>query len=255
MKLLVSVVDAAEARLAVAGGVDIVDAKNPAEGSLGAPAPGVIAQVRDVVPAEMAAERGDRRPALPPGHRRARRGRRGPVGCGVRQARPLGRRLDRRTSPRSCAPRRPRSTATRRWSPSPTPTPRACRARPLAPSELVAAARAAGVSGCLIDTAIKDGRGLLSWLGADALAELVAEAHDAGLEIALAGELRAEDLPTVRATGADIAGVRSAACREGRRTAAIDPPRIAELRAVCAAPRRRSDGSRRQPWVVPANDV
>ena len=39
MRLLVSVVDAAEARLAVAGGVDIVDVKNPAEGSLGAPAP------------------------------------------------------------------------------------------------------------------------------------------------------------------------------------------------------------------------
>ena len=95
--------------------------------------------------------------------------------------------------------------------------------RPLAPAELVAAAREAGLSGCLIDTAIKDGRGLLSWLGADALAELVAEAHGAGLEIALAGELRAEELVAVRATGADIAGVRSAACRDGRRTAALDP--------------------------------
>ena len=56
----------------------------------------------------------------------------------------------------------------------------------------------------------------------------------AGLELALAGELRAEDLPTVRATGADIAGVRSAACVEGRRTAALDPARIAQLREVCA---------------------
>ena len=36
MRLLVSVVDAAEARLAMAGGVDVVDVKNPAEGSLGA---------------------------------------------------------------------------------------------------------------------------------------------------------------------------------------------------------------------------
>ena len=36
MRLLVSVVDAAEARLALAGGVDVVDVKNPAEGSLGA---------------------------------------------------------------------------------------------------------------------------------------------------------------------------------------------------------------------------
>jgi uncharacterized protein (UPF0264 family) len=106
--------------------------------------------------------------------------------------------------------------------------------RPLRPSQLVAAARQAGVSGCLIDTAIKDGSGLLSWLDADALAELVADAHGAGLEMALAGELRAEDLPAVRATGADIAGVRSAACRDGRRTAALDPARIARLRTVCA---------------------
>ena len=48
MKLLVSVIDEAEARLAVAGGVDVVDVKNPAEGSLGAPAPAVIEQVRRV---------------------------------------------------------------------------------------------------------------------------------------------------------------------------------------------------------------
>ena len=46
MKLLVSVIDAAEERLAVTGGVDIVDVKNPAEGSLGAPVPGVFARVR-----------------------------------------------------------------------------------------------------------------------------------------------------------------------------------------------------------------
>jgi uncharacterized protein (UPF0264 family) len=105
--------------------------------------------------------------------------------------------------------------------------------RPLPPPELVAAARRAGVAGCLLDTAIKDGRGLLAWLAPGALAALVDEAHAAGLEMALAGALRAEDLPAVRATGADIAGVRSAVCRGGRRTAALDPSRIAGLRELC----------------------
>jgi (5-formylfuran-3-yl)methyl phosphate synthase len=52
MRLLVSVTDAAEACVAVEAGVDVVDVKNPAEGSLGAPAPGVIERVREVVPAE-----------------------------------------------------------------------------------------------------------------------------------------------------------------------------------------------------------
>ena len=50
MKLLVSVVDAGEARAAAAAGADVVDVKNPAEGSLGAPSPAVIAAVRAAVP-------------------------------------------------------------------------------------------------------------------------------------------------------------------------------------------------------------
>src|SRR5262245_25354593 len=52
MRLLVSVTDAGEARVAVEGGVDIVDVKNPAEGSMGAPPPRVIEEVREVVPPE-----------------------------------------------------------------------------------------------------------------------------------------------------------------------------------------------------------
>jgi (5-formylfuran-3-yl)methyl phosphate synthase len=234
MKLLVSVVDAAEARLAVAGGVDVVDVKNPAEGSLGAPAPGVIAAVRDVLPAglPLSAALGDL-PALP----------------GTAALAALG-------AARSGAD----YVKLGLWGPSSVPEAmavlRAARAAvdaatrvvavayadaarvpsgPLPPSELVAAAREAGVDGCLLDTAVKDGRRLLEWLDQDALARFAADAHQAGLEVALAGELRAEDLPVVRAAGADIAGVRSAACRDGRRTAALDPERIARLRAVCAA--------------------
>src|SRR3954468_16318511 len=50
MRLLVSVVDASEARAAAAAGAHIVDVKNPAEGSLGAPTPAVIERVRAAVP-------------------------------------------------------------------------------------------------------------------------------------------------------------------------------------------------------------
>ena len=53
MRLLVSVVDADEARAAAAAGADIVDVKNPAEGSLGAPSPAVIERVRAAVPPEL----------------------------------------------------------------------------------------------------------------------------------------------------------------------------------------------------------
>jgi (5-formylfuran-3-yl)methyl phosphate synthase len=235
MKLLVSVVDAAEAQLAVAGGVDVVDVKNPVEGSLGAAAPGVIAQVREALPAELplSAAIGDL-PSLPGTAALAALGavrsgaayvKLGLWGPSIREDAVALLRAARDAVDGDAA-----VVAVGYADGARMP------GRPLPPSELVAAARQAGVSGCLLDTAIKDGRGLLSWLASDALAGLVAEAHGAGLEMALAGELRAEDLPAIRATGADIAGVRSAACREGRRTGALDPSRIARLREVCATP-------------------
>jgi uncharacterized protein (UPF0264 family) len=232
MRLLVSVTDAAEARVAVEAGVDIVDVKNPAEGSLGAPVPGVIERVREVVPAErpVSAAIGDL-PELPGTAALAAVG---AARCGAEYVK-VG-----------------------LWG---TPTVEAAVAvlravreavdggavvvaaayadaervpgGPLPPRALVAAARQAGVGGCLLDTAVKDGRGLFAWLSPEELVALVAEGHAAGLEMALAGALRAEDLSVVRATGADIAGVRAAACRDGRRTAPLDAEQIERLRTVC----------------------
>ena len=49
MRLLVSVVSAAEARRALAGGADIIDVKDPSEGALGAPAPRVLSEVVEAV--------------------------------------------------------------------------------------------------------------------------------------------------------------------------------------------------------------
>jgi uncharacterized protein (UPF0264 family) len=229
MRLLVSVVDAAEARLAVAGGVDVVDVKNPAEGSLGAPSPRVIAAVRSEVPPELpvSVALGDL-PALPGTAALAAVGaarsgaayvKVGLWGTSTEDAAVAVLRAAREGGVPVIAGAY--ADAERVDS------------RPFGPRALVAAAQRAGVTGCLLDTAVKDGRGLFEWLDPDSLAALVAEAHDAGLEIALAGALRAEDLPAVRDTGADIAGVRSAACQDGRRTAPIDPARIARLRELC----------------------
>jgi (5-formylfuran-3-yl)methyl phosphate synthase len=233
MRLLVSVVDAAEARLAVAGGVDVVDVKNPAEGSLGAPVPDVIAQVRAVVPGEMALSVaiGDL-PSLPGtaalAALGAARSGAGYVKVGLWGSSTTEEAVAVLRAVREAVDGVAAVVAVTYADAARVPS------RPLLPRRLVAAASLAGVTGCLLDTSIKDGRGLLSWLDAAELERLVAEAHAAGLEMALAGQLRAEDLPALRASGADIAGVRSAACHEGRRTAPLDPERIALLRAVCA---------------------
>jgi (5-formylfuran-3-yl)methyl phosphate synthase len=231
VKLLVSVTDAAEAELAVAGGVDVVDVKNPAEGSLGAPAPDVLARVRAAVPAglPLSAALGDL-PALPGTAALAALGA-ARCGAGYVKIGLLGCSTEDQavavlTAARTAVDGAAAVVAVTYADGARVPS------RPLPPPALIAAAARARVHGCLLDTAVKDGRGLLRWLDPDALAALAGAAHAAGLELGLAGELRADDLPAIRATGADVAGVRSAACRDGRRDAPLDPDRIARLREL-----------------------
>jgi uncharacterized protein (UPF0264 family) len=107
--------------------------------------------------------------------------------------------------------------------------------RPIAPAELIQAAALAGVSGCLLDTAVKDERSLTTWYTIAELTELVERAHAAGLTFGAAGRLGIADLARLRSTGADVAGVRSAVCGAGRRTAALSYARVRAAVAACAA--------------------
>jgi (5-formylfuran-3-yl)methyl phosphate synthase len=233
MRLLVSVIDADEARVAVDAGVDIVDVKNPAEGSLGAPGPGVIGQVREVVPPErpVSAAIGDL-PNLPGTAALAALGA-ARSGAAYLKVGLWGTSVTDQAVAVLRAVRDAVDGGTAVIAAAYADAERVAGA-PLPPGHVVEAARRAGVRGCLLDTAIKDGRGLFDWLTPKALEELVGAGHAAGLEMALAGALREEDLELVRATGADIAGVRAAACRDGRRAAPLDAERIGRLRAVCA---------------------
>jgi uncharacterized protein (UPF0264 family) len=224
MKLLVSVVDADEARVAAAAGADIVDVKNPAEGSLGAPSPAVIAAVRAAVPAGLpvSAAIGDM-PNLPGTAALAALGaarsgatyvKVGLWGASTEDDAVALLRAVRDAVPDAVVVAAAYADAER------------VAHRPLAPELLPRVARAAGVELCMVDTAVKDGRGLLEWLSPESL---VAEAHAAGLQVALAGALRAEDLPVIRDAGADIAGVRSAVCAGGR-DGTLDGALVAAMR-------------------------
>jgi len=94
----------------------------------------------------------------------------------------------------------------------------------------------AGATGVLLDTADKTGPGLRGLMTPSALVRWVAEAHEAGLLVALAGKLTAEDLAFVQDAGADIAGVRGAACEGGRR-GRVSIDRVALLRTLCNPPK------------------
>jgi uncharacterized protein (UPF0264 family) len=89
-------------------------------------------------------------------------------------------------------------------------------------------ARAAGARGVLVDTADKSGPGLTSLVAPGALAEWVSRARAAGLLAAVAGSLSLGDLPVVAACGADVAGVRGAAC-DGGRLGRVTAQRVASL--------------------------
>jgi uncharacterized protein (UPF0264 family) len=236
VKLLVSVLDAREARMAAAAGADIVDVKNPAEGSLGAPSPAVIAGVRAAVPAELpvSAAIGDM-PDLPgtaalAAFGAARSGatfvKVGLWGVGTEDGA-----VGLLRAVRDGVASVPATVVVAAAYADARRLPHG----PLAPELLARVARAAGVGACLIDTAVKDGHGLLEWLSYEALASVVGDAQTAGLQVAVAGALRAEDLPAVRDAGADIAAVRSAACRDGRRSAELDTARVRALVRACSA--------------------
>lgn len=102
----------------------------------------------------------------------------------------------------------------------------------LPPDALLDVAAHAGVAGVLLDTANKDGPGLRELLSAGELARWVARAHEAGLVAALAGRLQPDDLVYIRDTGADVAGVRGAACSAGR-ISAVSSSKVRLLRTLC----------------------
>jgi (5-formylfuran-3-yl)methyl phosphate synthase len=98
----------------------------------------------------------------------------------------------------------------------------------LGPAAFVDVAARAGAAGVLLDTADKSGPGLRTLMSAAALAAWVARGHEAGLFVALAGKLVEDDLPYLRDTGADIAGVRGAAC-DGQRTGHVSAEKVRRL--------------------------
>jgi (5-formylfuran-3-yl)methyl phosphate synthase len=102
----------------------------------------------------------------------------------------------------------------------------------LAHAALVVAAARAGAAGVLLDTADKSGPGLRHLLDGATLAAWVAGAHEMGLFVALAGKLTLDDLSFAHEVGADIAGVRGAACEAGR-SGRVVIEKVRALRARC----------------------
>jgi uncharacterized protein (UPF0264 family) len=229
MRLLVSVASAAEALAALAGGADLIDAKDPLAGALGAVSAEALREIDAAV--------GGARPlsaALGDAADEAA------IECAAREFAAAGAalvkvgfagidsaaRIERLVA---AAVRGARAGCARVVAVAYAD---ADRAASLPPAVLIEVATRSGAQGVLLDTANKFGPGLRALVDPRAIAAWVAEAHDSGLLVALAGKLTADDLTFVRGAGADIAGVRGAAC-EGGRTGRIAADKVRLLRAQC----------------------
>jgi (5-formylfuran-3-yl)methyl phosphate synthase len=224
MRLLVSVKDAAEAAAARAGGADIIDAKDPASGALGA----VDLVTFDQIVAEVAGTRAvtaalgdaaDERAIARTADAYARAGAR-LVKIGFAGIASLTRVMSLLAAARDGAATHAGVIATAYAD--------ADRVASLTPFTMIDAAARSGSTGILLDTADKHGPDLTGLMSQERLSAWVRTAHDARLLVALAGKLTADDFGYVSDAGADIVGVRGAACNQGR-TGEIEAEKVREL--------------------------
>jgi uncharacterized protein (UPF0264 family) len=225
MRLLISVVDAAEAVVAAGAGGDVIDVKDPSRGALGEADPDVVRAVRQATPSRLpvSVALGDG-PFTPVTAARlaASSAAAGAayVKLGLRRTAAGAARafLD---AARGSLPEGVKLVAAgfadfeRAGAPS--------------PRDLPGLAAAAGAHGCLLDTAVKDGRGLFHWLDEAQLVAFVEACRARGLFSALAGSLRAEDLGRLAPIGPDLVGVRGAACLGDRVGGRVDAERVGAL--------------------------
>jgi len=81
----------------------------------------------------------------------------------------------------------------------------------------------AGFAGVMLDTATKNGHGLLDHLSIELLAKFVSETKSAGLLCGLAGALKIENIHDLSLLDADYLGFRSALCDQQIRTHRLNP--------------------------------
>ncbi len=206
-----------EALEAIAGGADIIDVKNPQEGALGANYPWVIRRIKEITPKSLKVsctlgEIGN----LP-----------GSVSLAALGATSLGvdyikvglygvKTFDQaifllqnvRKAAKECNPQI--KVAVAGYAD-------AERIYAINPLQIPEIANKAQVDVAMLDTSVKDGKNLFDYLKEEQLKEFVDSTHDFGLDAALAGSLRKQDLPEVYGLGADIAGLRGAACTNSNR--------------------------------------
>ena len=216
MKLLVSPINTEEAVSALNGGADIIDVKNPKEGSLGANFPWVIKGVKDAVEAKrpISAALGDFN--YKPGT--ASLAAYGAASAGADYVK-IGL-YDIQTEDQALEMLTGIVEAVKDMDVKVV----ACgysdyeRINSLDPRLLPAIGAEAGVDLVMMDTGVKDGRSTFEFMSEAELTDFVNDAHDRGLETAIAGTIKFDDIPALKRIQPGIIGVRGIVCGGDRST-------------------------------------
>jgi (5-formylfuran-3-yl)methyl phosphate synthase len=237
MRLLVSVRSAGEVAAAVAGGADIVDAKEPTAGSLGPVSGRVLREIARCVPAGVPFSVALGEPKNVAGLEAAMAALHeltpGPSRVYVKVG--LSATGDGATALLAALVDLASRMAIR---PSVIAVAYAdyVAAGAPAPETVVRIAAATGAAGVLLDTWGKDGGDLFHHLAEPALRGWIGQARATGLLVALAGSLSIDGVRAAADLPADIVGVRGAACIGGR-AGTVSQGRVAELKAALAPAR------------------
>ncbi len=90
----------------------------------------------------------------------------------------------------------------------------------------------AGFAGVMLDTAEKASGALPDIVRASALAQFVEMAHANGMFAGLAGSLRVQHVPELLRLGADLLGFRGGLCRDGQRSDGIEEDAVRRVRSA-----------------------
>lgn len=224
--LLVSVRSAAEAKLALAAGADLIDVKEPSKGPLGMAEAEIVAEVIGVVKGKVpvSAALGDwSENALTEAVWHLEQ----PLnyvkwGLAGYQDRPgWG---DDLLETRRQIPARTEvvAVAYADWA----------KAKSIPPDVVAKFARRYRYRAFLLDTFLKDAKTLLDHLKPDAISAIIGPLKEAGIAVALGGGIRFEQLKTLKELGPNWIAVRGGVCAGGSRKGELDPVRIKKWKAA-----------------------
>lgn len=217
MLLLISPINTQEAREAIDGGADIIDVKNPKEGSLGANFPWVIKNIREITPSDMlvSATLGDV-PYKPGTVSLAAAGAvvsgADYIKVGLYGTKNYSEALDvMKNVVKTVHEFNDDAVVVASGYAD------AHRVGAVDPLEIPRVAADSGADLAMVDTAVKDGKTLFDFMDEETISQFTDEIHGYGLKSALAGSVKEEQLSLLAELGCDVAGIRGAACVGGDR--------------------------------------